>query len=71
VLVDDISPDKLEDLGFDAYVSTACPRIALDDSDRYKRQIATPTELLIALGEMRWEDYLIDEWGFAMQEKRK
>ena len=71
VLVDEISPDKLEDLGFDAYVSTACPRIALDDLDRYKRQIATPTELLIALGEMRWENYLIDEWGFAMQEKRK
>jgi len=66
LLMDDVSPAKLEDLGFEAYVSTACPRIALDDSGSYGRPLGTPAELMIALGEMDWGDYVIDDWGFAL-----
>jgi len=64
VLMDNVTPEALQDLGFDAYVSTACPRIALDDSARYSRPMGTPVELMIALKRMDWEDYRVDEWGY-------
>jgi 2-(3-amino-3-carboxypropyl)histidine synthase len=63
VIMDNINPDALQELGFDAYVSTACPRIALDDSEQYSRPVCTPNELLIALKKSDWVDYGIDEWG--------
>jgi len=63
VILNEISPDALLNLGFDAYISTACPRIALDDSDSYGIALGTPIELMIALSKMKWEDYSIDEWG--------
>ncbi len=45
----------------DAFVSTACPRIAIDDYTAYKKPIITPFELLIALHEKNWDDYTFDE----------
>ncbi|MEM4262481.1 MAG: diphthamide biosynthesis enzyme Dph2 [Thermoplasmata archaeon] len=65
IVIDDVTPAKLEDLGFEAYVSTACPRIALDDSGNYSRPLGTPAEFMIALGEMDWGDYVIDDRSFA------
>jgi 2-(3-amino-3-carboxypropyl)histidine synthase len=44
----------------DAFVSTACPRIAIDDALRYKRPMLTPIELEVALGVRAWEDYAFD-----------
>jgi 2-(3-amino-3-carboxypropyl)histidine synthase len=63
VILDEISPDALLNLGLDAYISTACPRIALDDSDNYGIALGTPIELMIALSKVEWADYRIDEWG--------
>lgn len=63
VILNDISPDALLNLDLDAYISTACPRIALDDSDSYGFPLGTPIELMIALSKVKWEDYRIDEWG--------
>lgn len=45
----------------DAFVSTACPRVAIDDYARYPKPLVTPIELEIALGERRFEDYRLDE----------
>ncbi|PKK86210.1 MAG: diphthamide biosynthesis enzyme Dph2 [Thermoplasmata archaeon HGW-Thermoplasmata-1] len=45
----------------DAFVSTACPRIAIDDRSRYDVPMITPIELEIALGEREWGDYAFDE----------
>jgi len=45
----------------DALVSTACPRIAIDDIERYSQPIITPIELKISLGELSWDDYAFDE----------
>lgn len=45
----------------EALVSTACPRIALDDSSSYKVPVLNPTELLIALGEKKLEQYNVEE----------
>lgn len=45
----------------DCYVSTGCPRIAIDDYMRYKTPILTPVELEILLGYKNWDDYSFDE----------
>ena len=58
----EVTPDTL--LPFrhlDAFVNTACPRIAIDDADRYKKPLLTPVELEIVLGNRGWENYRMDE----------
>ncbi len=62
LLLDNIKPDLLmafRDL--DAFVVTACPRIAIDDAQIYEKPLLTPYELEIALGIRDWGDYQIDE----------
>ena len=62
LLVDDVSPNiLLPFMDIDAFVMTACPRIAIDDSIMYKKPLLTPPELEIAIGKRKWEDYEIDE----------
>jgi 2-(3-amino-3-carboxypropyl)histidine synthase len=56
-----ITPDKLKSFKCDAFVSTACPRIALDDYLMYDVPIITPKELEIVLGEISWDEYTMDE----------
>ena len=46
----------------DAYVNTACPRIALDDSDLYDKPMLTPPEFLMVLGELPLEPYRFDTY---------
>ncbi len=46
----------------DAYVNTACPRIALDDSDLYPRPILTVPEFRMAIGEVPLEPYQFDTY---------
>lgn len=50
VYMDLISPERLETLGMDAAVITACPRLVLDDSHLYKKPILTPIEVSVLLG---------------------
>jgi len=56
-------PEEVAHLGFDALVSTACSRIALDDTARYPVPVLSLPELEIALGKRKWEDYELDELG--------
>ncbi len=58
---DQFSPVSLQGFDLDCYVSTACPRIAIDDFLQYKKPIITPVELEIALGRREWETYVFDE----------
>ncbi len=44
IILDLITPDNLDYLGFDAYVITACPRIVIDDWKNYKRPVLLPDE---------------------------
>jgi 2-(3-amino-3-carboxypropyl)histidine synthase len=60
IALDNITPDQLLAFQVDAFVSTACPRIAVDDALRYKKPILTPVELEVALGARSWEDYSFD-----------
>ena len=60
-LMDLVSPDLLEGYRVDAWVNTACPRIAIEDGLQYKQPMLTPDEFEIVLGERKWEEYRFDE----------
>lgn len=62
IFMNQVTPELLvpyRDL--DAYVITACPRIAIDDAGIYDKPLLTPEELLIVLDKEKWEDYAMDE----------
>lgn len=62
IILDNISPDLLlAYMDLDAFVVTACPRVAIDDANMYKKPLLTPKELEIVLDIRKWEDYTIDE----------
>jgi 2-(3-amino-3-carboxypropyl)histidine synthase len=63
MLLREVSPDRLVALGMDAYVSTACPRIAVDDQSAYPVPVLTPQEVRVLLGTEPWEGYRLDEIG--------
>lgn len=60
-LMDLVSPDLLEGYRVDAWVNTACPRIAIEDILQYKQPLLTPQEFEIVLGERTWDEYAFDE----------
>jgi 2-(3-amino-3-carboxypropyl)histidine synthase len=62
LLFDRLDPRDLEGRALDAYVNTACPRIALDDGELYAKPILTPPEFLMALGELPLEPYRFDTY---------
>jgi 2-(3-amino-3-carboxypropyl)histidine synthase len=62
LLFDRLDPHDLEGRALDAYVNTACPRIALDDSANYPKPMLTPPEFLMALGELPLEPYRFDTY---------
>jgi 2-(3-amino-3-carboxypropyl)histidine synthase len=52
------TPESLESFtDLEAFVITACPRIAIDDQERFRRPILNIEEAHIAAGKRRWEDY--------------
>ncbi|MFW6375595.1 MAG: diphthamide biosynthesis enzyme Dph2 [Thermoplasmatota archaeon] len=58
---DEITPDLVDSFDWDCAVCTACPRIALDDSNNYSTVMITPDEFRIVLKEKNWERWTIDE----------
>ncbi len=59
----EMSNDKLINFyDIKAFVELACPRIAVEDHDKYEKTIVTFKEALVAIGDMKWEDLL--ENGF-------
>ncbi len=61
VEIDLVTPQKLNAFGLDAWVSTACPRLAIDDYSAFSVPVLTPIELEILLGKRAWDDYVFDE----------
>ncbi len=56
---DEILPEKLMDFtDIDAFVDTACPRLALDDPERFPKPILTRDEIMVAVGAWTWEELL-------------
>lgn len=56
--IDPIALTNFSDI--ESFVNTGCPRIALDDQERFTKPILNPDEVLIALGMKRWEEYTRD-----------
>jgi len=61
VTMREVSPDELLNLGFAAYVNTACPRLAYDDQVRFPVPVLSPQEFEILCGTRTWDKYVIDE----------
>ena len=62
IMLDNINPDALlAYMDLEGFVVTACPRIAIDDSQMYKKPLITPQELEIVLNKREWENYQLDE----------
>ena len=62
IAMDNFSSYPLENFrDIDCFVSTSCPRIAIDDIHIYKKSIITPIELEILLGMRDWDDYKFDQ----------
>jgi 2-(3-amino-3-carboxypropyl)histidine synthase len=59
--MDLVTPDQLLQFKMDAFVNTACPRIAVDEVGRFNAPMLTPLEFEIVLGEREWEDLYFDE----------
>ena len=55
-------PNNLIGLKVDAFVNTACPRLALDDSLGFNKPILSVPELEILLETRNWEKYKIDSF---------
>lgn len=60
-VIEEITPDSLAAYPVDAYVCTACPRVAMDDSARYGKPMLTVPELEVALGLKEWTGYPFDQ----------
>jgi len=56
-----LQPERLDHLGMDMYVSTACPRVAIDDGGRFEQPVLTPIEFEILVGERDWSEYEFDQ----------
>jgi 2-(3-amino-3-carboxypropyl)histidine synthase len=61
IAMNEVTPDELLNLGFSAYVNTACPRLAYDDQSRFPVPVLSPGEFEILCGISKFEEYKIDE----------
>ena len=56
---DEVLPEKLLDfIDIDVFVDTACPRLALDDPERFPKPIITRDEIMVVVGAWTWEQLL-------------
>jgi 2-(3-amino-3-carboxypropyl)histidine synthase len=61
--VREITPEVIMEFPtVDAYVNTACPRISLDDSSKFKKPILTVNEAMVVAGELSWEELCRRGW---------
>jgi 2-(3-amino-3-carboxypropyl)histidine synthase len=50
ITLDEVTPDRLLNFDFDAFVNTGCPRITTDDGPRFRKPMLTPGEYDAAVG---------------------
>ncbi len=69
ILMDEITPGRLNAFKADAFVNTGCPRIAIDDAALFKIPMLTPIEFEIVLGDRGWDEIQFDEFHDVLPEK--
>ncbi len=55
ITINEIENIRLEEMTFDAYINTCCPRVSIDDQSMFKKPLLLPSEVLIALNYLEWE----------------
>jgi 2-(3-amino-3-carboxypropyl)histidine synthase len=60
ITMDEVTPDRLRNFDFDAFVNTGCPRITTDDGPQFHKPMLTPGEYEIAIGEKPLEELSFD-----------
>jgi 2-(3-amino-3-carboxypropyl)histidine synthase len=61
--VREVTPESLMQYpSIDVYVNTACPRLSLDDSIRFRKPVLTMNEALVVAGEITWGQLLREGW---------
>ncbi|RLI47419.1 diphthamide biosynthesis enzyme Dph2 [Candidatus Bathyarchaeota archaeon] len=59
----EITPNALMQFpDIEAFVNTACPRVALDEASKFLKPVLTLNEALVVLGEMNWEELCRKGW---------
>jgi 2-(3-amino-3-carboxypropyl)histidine synthase len=59
----EITPEALMQFPrIDAFINTACPRISLDDTERFQKPLLTHQETLVALDTMDWDELCRKGW---------
>jgi len=67
VVVDDVREDYLLDLPYEAFANTACPRLSIEDQERFRKPILLPTEVAVALDRLNWEEVIRTPRYMAMK----
>lgn len=60
ITMDEVTPDRLRNFAFDAFVNTGCPRITTDDGPQFSKPMLTPGEYEIAIGNEPLENLSFD-----------
>lgn len=56
-VIEEVTPEALMEFPtIDAFVNTACPRLSLEDAQRFSVPILSNNEISVVLGEMSWEE---------------
>ncbi len=58
ILVNEFNPNIMNFYNVDAFIDTACPRIAFEDFERYDKPIITSREASVVVGKRTWEELL-------------
>lgn len=61
MMMNDITPSKLDQLGMECFVVCACPRVATDEYSAFSVPVLTLPELEIVLGERGMDELVLDE----------
>jgi 2-(3-amino-3-carboxypropyl)histidine synthase len=63
IALKEITPEALMQFPtIDAFINTACPRLALDNSRKFHKPLLNSNEALVALGKVSWEELCEKGW---------
>jgi len=67
LVMDEIRGESLQNMPHEAFVNTACPRLSIENQEEIEKPLLLPSEALIALGRLRWEDVIRTPSYMAME----
>ncbi len=59
LIMNEVTPEKLMNFyDIDAFIETACPRIAVEDKEKYEKPIISSREAKVVIGKLSWDELL-------------